>query len=51
MIHPGTTIAGSNTVIGSHSNIGGNIWISQSISPFSQVSFHSGMVPLIADSI
>lgn len=51
MIHPGTTIAGGNTIIGAHSNIGGNIWLAQSVSPFSEISYNSGMVPLIADSI
>ncbi len=37
VIYAGSTILGGNTVIGKNSIIGGNVWITESIPPFSRV--------------
>lgn len=39
VIYSGATILGGNTIIGSDSIIGGNVWITQSVAPFSRVYF------------
>ena len=38
IIYAGATILGGNTVIGHHSIIGGNVWLTNSIPPFSMVT-------------
>ena len=37
VIYAGTTILGGDTVIGHDSTIGGNVWLTQSIEPYSTV--------------
>lgn len=37
IIYSGTTILGGNTSIGHHSVVGGNVWLTQSIEPYSVV--------------
>jgi serine O-acetyltransferase len=37
IIYSGATILGGNTVIGHNSIVGGNVWLTQSIAPFSTV--------------
>ncbi|HYH02927.1 MAG TPA: serine O-acetyltransferase EpsC, partial [Bacillota bacterium] len=37
VIYAGATILGGDTVIGHHSVIGGNVWLTQSVPPFSRV--------------
>lgn len=43
VIYANATILGGDTVIGEHSVIGGNVWITESVSPNSVV-FHKGQV-------
>jgi serine O-acetyltransferase len=37
VIYAGATILGGNTVVGAHSVIGGNVWLTESIPPYSRV--------------
>ena len=37
-VYPGATILGGGTRIGHHSTIGGNVWLTQSVSPYSLVT-------------
>jgi serine O-acetyltransferase len=37
-IYPGATILGGDTRIGHHSIIGGNVWLTHSIAPYSRVT-------------
>jgi serine O-acetyltransferase len=37
VIYSGATILGGETVIGHHSVIGGNVWLTQSVPPYSIV--------------
>lgn len=37
IIYSGTTILGGNTVVGHHSVIGGNVWLTESVAPYSFV--------------
>ena len=37
VIYAGATILGGNTTIGSHSEIGGNVWLTHSVPPYSKV--------------
>ena len=37
VIYAGATILGGNTIIGNHSIIGGNVWVTESIEPYSRV--------------
>ena len=39
----GSTILGGDTVVGHHSIIGGNVWLTKSVSPFSVV-YHKSEV-------
>jgi len=43
VIYAGATILGGNTIIGHDSVIGGNVWLTQSVAPFSEV-FHSAEI-------
>ncbi|MBZ5561953.1 MAG: serine acetyltransferase [Acidobacteriia bacterium] len=36
-VYPGATILGGNTRVGHHSVIGGNVWLTHSVSPYSKV--------------
>ncbi|MBC5775472.1 serine acetyltransferase [Pontibacter sp. KCTC 32443] len=40
IIYAGATILGGNTVIGTRSIIGGNVWLTESIPPYSRVYHH-----------
>ncbi|TDG35802.1 serine acetyltransferase [Pedobacter changchengzhani] len=46
VIYSGATILGGETVIGNHSVIGGNVWLTESIAPFSTV-YHSPVIKII----
>ena len=37
VVYSGATILGGNTVIGHHSVIGGNVWLTNSVPPYSRV--------------
>ncbi|AKD02196.1 serine acetyltransferase [Pontibacter korlensis] len=37
VIYAGATILGGNTVVGAHSIIGGNVWLTESVPPYSRV--------------
>ena len=37
-VYPGATILGGNTKIGHHSIIGGNVWLTHSVAPYSRVT-------------
>ncbi len=37
-VYPGATILGGNTRVGHHSVIGGNVWLTHSVAPYSKVS-------------
>ena len=37
-IYPGATILGGDTRIGHHSIIGGNVWLTHSVAPYSRVT-------------
>lgn len=41
IIYAGATILGGQTVIGHHSVIGGNVWLTESVAPFSRVYYSS----------
>lgn len=41
IIYAGATILGGNTVIGHDSIIGGNVWITQSVEPFSRIYYQA----------
>ncbi|UKT65844.1 serine O-acetyltransferase [Pedobacter mucosus] len=43
VIYSGATILGGNTVIGQNSIIGGNVWITESIAPFS-TAYHAPII-------
>lgn len=43
VIYAGATILGGNTVIGAHSIIGGNVWLTDSVPPYSRV-YHQPQV-------
>lgn len=43
VLYAGATILGGKTVIGSHSTIGGNVWLTQSIPPNSKVYYQAMM--------
>ncbi|MFN3405067.1 MAG: serine O-acetyltransferase EpsC [Cytophagaceae bacterium] len=45
VIYAGATILGADTVIGHHSIIGGNVWLTKSIPPFSTV-YHKAQIEL-----
>lgn len=47
VIYAGATILGGNTVVGQGSIIGGNVWLTNSIKPYSMV-FHRPTVKIIA---
>ena len=38
IVYPGATILGGDTRIGHHSVIGGNVWLTQSVEPYSRVT-------------
>jgi len=40
VIYAGATILGGNTVVGAHSIIGGNVWLTESVPPYSRVYHH-----------
>lgn len=44
ILYAGCTILGGNTVVGHHSIIGGNVWLTESISPFSVVYHKSEII-------
>ena len=46
VIYAGATILGGETIIGNHSVIGGNVWLTESIDPFSTV-YHSPVIKII----
>ncbi|WP_345952002.1 MULTISPECIES: serine O-acetyltransferase EpsC [unclassified Mucilaginibacter] len=51
VIYSGATILGGDTVIGHNSTIGGNVWLTQSVAPYSTV-YHNPMITvqnIIAD--
>ena len=37
IIYAGATILGGNTAIGAHSIIGGNVWLTSSVAPYSKI--------------
>ena len=37
-IYPGATILGGDTRVGHHSIIGGNVWLTRSVAPYSRVT-------------
>lgn len=49
VIYSGATILGGETIIGNHSVIGGNVWLTESIAPFSTV-YHSPVIKIINES-
>jgi len=57
-IYPNATILGGNTVLGEGSVIGGNVWLSESVPPYTKVSIgsptlerHKGEPPHLGDGI
>jgi serine O-acetyltransferase len=44
ILYAGCTILGGNTVVGHHSIIGGNVWLTESIAPFSVVYHKSEII-------
>ena len=46
MIYANATILGGNTVIGQGSVIGGNVWLTRSVPPGSQVRQHKPSVEI-----
>jgi serine O-acetyltransferase len=49
-IYAGATILGGDTVIGHHSIIGGNVWLVQSVPPFSRVYNSVSSEPIVEPS-
>jgi serine O-acetyltransferase len=43
VIYAGATILGGNTVIGHHSTIGGNVWLTHSVAPYTLACYTSEM--------
>lgn len=43
VVYAGATILGGETVVGRHSIIGGNVWLTRSVSPHSKVYYQSKM--------
>jgi serine O-acetyltransferase len=43
IIYSGATILGGTTIIGHDSIIGGNVWLTQSVDPFS-IAFHKAEI-------
>ncbi len=41
IIYSGATILGGNTIIGHDSTIGGNVWLTKSVEPFSLIHYTS----------
>lgn len=39
VIYAGATILGGNTIIGKHSIIGGNVWLTESVPPYSRITY------------
>lgn len=50
VIYSNATILGGNTTLGHHSVIGGNVWLTKSIEPYSLV-FHEAQVKIIDNTI
>ena len=51
-VYPNATILGGNTRIGHHSTIGGNVWLTHSVAPYSKVTLKDPeLVILNGDSI
>lgn len=44
ILYAGCTILGGNTVVGHHSIIGGNVWLTESVAPFSVVYHKSEII-------
>ncbi|RAU82209.1 serine O-acetyltransferase EpsC [Pontibacter arcticus] len=43
VVYAGATILGGNTVVGAHSIIGGNVWLTESVPPYSRV-YHNPQI-------
>ncbi len=43
VIYAGATILGGNTVVGSNSVIGGNVWLTESVPPYSRL-YHKAQI-------
>lgn len=43
VLYAGATILGGETVIGHHSTIGGNVWLTQSVPPFTKIYYQAQM--------
>jgi serine O-acetyltransferase len=46
IIYAGATILGGNTIIGEGSIISGNVWLTESVSPYSKVFQNTQVTPL-----
>jgi serine O-acetyltransferase len=44
VLYAGSTILGGRTVVGRNSIIGGNVWLTESIAPFSVVNYKSEII-------
>jgi serine O-acetyltransferase len=49
IIYSGATILGGDTVIGHHSIIGGNVWLTKTVQPYSTV-YHKGDIEVVAQT-
>ncbi len=49
VIYAGATILGGETIIGNNSIIGGNVWLTESIAPYSTV-YHSPVIKIINET-
>lgn len=43
IVYAGATILGGETVVGHHSVVGGNVWLTRTIPPYSKVYYHSSV--------
>lgn len=43
VVYAGATILGGDTVIGHHSTIGGNVWLTRSVAPYTKVYYQAQM--------
>jgi serine O-acetyltransferase len=43
VVYAGATILGGKTTIGHHTVIGGNVWLTRSVTPYSKIYYQSKM--------
>jgi serine O-acetyltransferase len=46
-VYPGATILGGKTRIGHHSVIGGNVWLTHSVAPYSRVTMEDPLLVIL----